>query len=378
MEASDAARGGLNLPLKDILAGLDSRWQELESIHQQAVALLHRRGHWDDFPKAPPTGVILEKHPGRRFCHALEQAQAAVPRPLEAVSAASCFRGSGRGRFCFCLWAVAAGPSIAVFGWQRLAVGGHQRRLRRAGRRRSPASGSTTLPSGDRSRPIWPCGRRCSRPGWDIPAVLEAAKAECQRLDATIIARHKTQIQKADETHAAAMASIEQRKQDDLQQAESTYPKRLADLAAWRDRTLKEIEEKYPALLRQIEEHYRTESERLRARHDQRTGGEPAAIRARVDRDGRAVADGHGAVSRVGRGDRRAPAARRFPIGTRTTGAAGRRRRRFRRSFRFGGSQIKLAEIRRRRARGRAASAGAGSISRCRCCCPFRGVRCCC
>ena len=40
MEAADAARGGLNLPLNDLLAGLDSRWQELANIHQQAVELL--------------------------------------------------------------------------------------------------------------------------------------------------------------------------------------------------------------------------------------------------------------------------------------------------------------------------------------------------
>ena len=107
MEAADAARGGLNLPLKEILAGLDTRWHELENIHQQAVALLQRRGHWDEFPEVAPTGVILEKHPGRRFCHALEQAQVqfrslakqVLPRLFQGVTTAgdiSCSCGPSR------------------------------------------------------------------------------------------------------------------------------------------------------------------------------------------------------------------------------------------------------------------------------------------
>ena len=52
---------------------LDDRWRELEDLHKQAVAILQKRGHWDRFPETP-TSVILEKHPGRRFCRALEQA----------------------------------------------------------------------------------------------------------------------------------------------------------------------------------------------------------------------------------------------------------------------------------------------------------------
>ncbi len=76
LEAADAARGGLNLPMKDLLSGLDDRWRQLQEILQQAVALMQRRGHWDGLPPPAPTNAILDKHPGRRFYHALEQAQA--------------------------------------------------------------------------------------------------------------------------------------------------------------------------------------------------------------------------------------------------------------------------------------------------------------
>ena len=105
--------------------------------------------------------------------------------------------------------------------------------------------------------------------GLGYPNVLETAKAECQRLDATIIARHKAQSQKADETFAAATARIERRRQKELQEADGAYPRRLADLAERRERMLKEIEDKGPPLLRRIEEQYTAESERIRQRHDQ-------------------------------------------------------------------------------------------------------------
>jgi DNA segregation ATPase FtsK/SpoIIIE, S-DNA-T family len=266
METSEASRGGLNLPLKEILAGLESRWQELENIHRQAVALLHSRGHWDELPEAPPPGVILEKHPGRRFCHALEQAQAQF-RALSKQFLPQLFVGLRPLWILLIMWAVAAFPSIGVLGWDNwlwVAVSGGATALvgvvagvwaSHVARRQSTeaylALRQTLLEAG--------LGR---------PAVLEAAKAECQRLDATIIARYKTHTYKADEAHTLALARIEQRKQSDLQHAEETYPKRLSELVAWRDRTLREIEQKYPPLLARIEEHYAAESQRLRLLHD--------------------------------------------------------------------------------------------------------------
>ncbi len=102
--------------------------------------------------------------------------------------------------------------------------------------------------------------------GLGRPAVLEAAKADCQRLEAVIVERQRVKNQKADEDFAAVQARIERSKQHDLQRVEGTYPKRLAELVAWRDRTQAEVEAKYPPLLRRIEEHYRLESGRLRRR----------------------------------------------------------------------------------------------------------------
>ncbi len=279
IEASDAARGNLNVPLDDLLAGLDSRWQELRNIHRQAVDLLNQRGHWDEFPAGPAVEVILEEHPGRRFCHAVEQAktQFAV---LAGQSLPRMFQGYRPWLILALLLALSSAPLILVFGWDDW-------------RWAAISAGFTALFSSITGALLsYIAWRRSTKAylvlrhsllqaGFGYPAVLEAAKEQCRQLDATIIGRHKADIQRAEETHAAVVTRIARRKRDDLQQADDTYPRRLAELAAWRDRTVKEIEEKYPALLREIDERYQTETEQLAARHA-RTVEE---IRQRFDRE---------------------------------------------------------------------------------------------
>jgi energy-coupling factor transporter ATP-binding protein EcfA2 len=210
---------------------------------------------------------LLEKHPGRRFCHALEQAQAQL-RDIEKQFLPHLFQGPRPAGIFLLLWAVVAFPLIAVFGWDDwrwAAISGG------AAVFVCLIAGTWTYHIAKRRSVEGYLALRKTllEAGLGYPAVLEAAKTECQRLDASIIARHKALTLKADETHAASITRSEQRKQAELQRAENTYPKRLADLDAWRDRTAKEIEAKYPPQLHQIGEDHRTESERLRLRHDQ-------------------------------------------------------------------------------------------------------------
>ncbi len=265
METSDAARGSLNVPLGDVLAGLDSRWQELANIHQKAVDLLYQRGHWDDFPAAPPTEVIVEKHPGRRFCHALEQAQAQFAE-LSNQYLPRLFQGFQPWAILLLLWILASAPLIDRFGltdwrWAALSTGFTALVASIAG------AVLSYIALRQSTRAYLALRQTLLQAGVGHPAVLEVAKAECQRLDATIISRHKSQIQQAEDAHSTALARIEQRKRAELEQADGTYPKRLAELDACRDRTLKADEEKHHHFLRQIEERYRTESEDLRAHH---------------------------------------------------------------------------------------------------------------
>ena len=110
MEAADAARGGLNLPLKEILAGLDTRWHELENIHQQAVALLQRRGHWDEFPEAARHGRDPRKASRAAVLPCPGAGPSPVPQPRQASPAAAVPRGA------------AAGDILALLGRGGLSV----------------------------------------------------------------------------------------------------------------------------------------------------------------------------------------------------------------------------------------------------------------
>ena len=214
--------------------------------------------------------------------------------------------------------------------------------------------------------------------GLGYPGVLEAAKAECQRLDATIIARHKAQIQEAEETHAAAVASIEQRKHETCNRPTAPIP---SDWPIWSPGAtgpLKEIEEKYPG---PAPPDRRAVSDRVgatRARHAAAHRGKPAAIRARVGRNwpsagGSGMERFRASVGEIGRVCRET-----FPDWNTDDWSRWTPPTAIPPVVRFGDSQIKLADDQGRSARRRAAAAAADSISRCRCCCPFRGVRCCC
>ena len=231
------------------------------------MELLQQRGHWDEFPEPSPPGVILEKQPGKRFCHALEQAQAQFGT-LSKQWLPQVFRGVRPLGIVLLLWLLAALPSAVAFGPQdwRWAVTSSVFAavvgivagtwIHYVARRKSVAA-------------YLALRRTMLEAGLGRPGVLEAAKADCQRLDAQIIERHRTHTRKADEEFAAAKVRIERRKQIDLERVEAIYPKKLAEVTAWRDRVQAEIEAKYPPLLEQIETRYRTEAERLRQRHAQ-------------------------------------------------------------------------------------------------------------
>ena len=273
IEAADAARGGLNLPLKVLLAGLDERWKQLDEIHQQAMAVLQRRGHWRSVPEAPPTPVMLEKHPGQRFRHALDEVQPQC-KALLGQRLPWWFQGFRPMLSFFVVWLMAAVPWFAGFA----ALEGHAGWIDW----RWPAASlvSAAVIWGAAAIWLYRIAKRRSldayvalrktllEAGLGCPTVnvLETAHADCRRLYDTIIARHKAQNQKADAAYAEGLARTEARRQRETEQAEAKYPKRLAELTAWRDRALQTIEEKYPPRLSQIQQEFAAQSKQLRVR----------------------------------------------------------------------------------------------------------------
>jgi DNA segregation ATPase FtsK/SpoIIIE, S-DNA-T family len=265
MAMTEAARGGSNLQVKDILEGLETRWKELQEIHQQAVDLLQRRGQWYDFADPPTEGLLLESHPAQRFCHALELARLQY-RALTRQVIPQFFTGIWPLVMYLVLWGAAIYPSERAFGWDNAlwaiasAVGAFVvfvifRALFYRITRRQATEGYLAL------------RRTLLEAGVDKPAVLEAAKTQCQRLYGAIASRHHSEISKADERFGAAMAKIQRRKEEVLQEAEVTYPARLAHIADACESDLDEINEKYPRLLREIDERFAAESQQLGAEH---------------------------------------------------------------------------------------------------------------
>ena len=164
---AEAAKGGSGVQLKEIQAQLESRWQELQTIHRQAVELLNRWGQWHDFVDPQPVSMLLERHPMRRFCHALDMARTQyhalaslfMPRLVQG------FRPMG---LALLLWAVMTVPAGALLGWNNIAAMGH-RQLRgdesvplRFHRRAGLHLGTAAV----RPTATWPCGGRCLKRAW--------------------------------------------------------------------------------------------------------------------------------------------------------------------------------------------------------------------
>ncbi len=326
LEAADAARGGLNLPLKDLLAGLDDRWRQLQEILQQAVALMQHRGHWDGLPPPAPTDVILDRHPGRRFYHALEQAQAQwrklakqrLPRPLSRAAPFWIF---------FLLWIVAAAPWFAAlrlddpllsvvgsFGCAALVEVVAGIWTYRVAKRRSVAA-------------YLALRQTLLEAGLGSATTLETAKSDCRRLDAAIIARHKAQTQKADEEHAAVTARIERRRAHDLQQADGQLSAAAGRLGGLAGRDARGDRGKVPSLAPATGRAFRRGIRRGSRPPPARPGREPAATSSRSGGTWPSAGDPASSSSAVGPTRRTRRAGRRFPTGTAPSGTAGRRRR---------------------------------------------------
>ena len=262
---AEAAKGSAGVQLPEMKQQLDARWRDIQAIHQEAIAVLQRWGQWHDFTEPPPNGSLLERHPARRFTHALETSQAQF-RTLSDQFAPWFFQGFRPLWIFLFLWGLAIYPSMVVLGsdtWVWAAVSG------------GVSFAVFTLVGGwlyNRVR------RRCSEgylalrrtlveAGLDRPSTLETAKSDCERLYAAIDNRYHGELKRASEKYAAAMAVCTHRKNEDLEQVEKKYPPLLEQLAAERQQGLLDVDERYPRLFREINDRFAAETTRLGEEH---------------------------------------------------------------------------------------------------------------
>ena len=180
----------MNIPLKEVLAGVESRWQH-EQIARASICWDH--GIRRDVPETPPVAVLLEKHPGPACpYHALELAQAQLHNLQKRHFWSRLHQGIWPLAIFLLICGLTVVPAGLIFGWNDwpfAAVSGGTAAIvsivvfiwsHHIAKRRSIdkylALRHTMLEA-----------------GLGQPTVLETAKIDCERLDATIHARHKAQ-----------------------------------------------------------------------------------------------------------------------------------------------------------------------------------------
>jgi hypothetical protein len=265
---SEAAKGGSGAQLKEIQAQVESRWQELQTIHRQAVALLNRWGQWRDFVDPQPVSMLLERHPMRRFCHALDMARTQY-HALASLVTPRLVQGFRPMGIALLLWAVMTVPAGALLGWNNYD-------------RWVIASAATSFfLFVSIGVPVYLLARRrCAdyylalrrtmlEAGLDRSSTLEMAKGDCQRLLEAIDSRQRAEIGRANETLFAAMGASLARRERETAEIEATYPPQLAAIRAARDEALQQADAKYPPLLREMESRYLAQSAALRETRQQ-------------------------------------------------------------------------------------------------------------
>ena len=246
---AEAARGGSGVQLKEIQAQLESRWQELQTIHRQAVALLNRWGQWHDFVDPQPVSMLLERHPVRRFCHALDMARTQY-HALASLFMPRLVQGLRPMGIVLLLWAVMTVPAGALFGWNNIdywvmasaATSYLPLRFPSACRSISWHGGGVPITT-------WPCGGRCWKRAWTAVPPWRWPRATangCWRPSTPASGPRSAGPTRS--SFAAMGASLAQRERETAE-IEATYPPRLAAIQAARDQVLQQAETKYPSLL---------------------------------------------------------------------------------------------------------------------------------
>ncbi|MGA2621917.1 MAG: FtsK/SpoIIIE domain-containing protein [Thermoguttaceae bacterium] len=265
---AEAAKGGAGVDLHAARAQLDARWRELQTIHQQAVALLQRWGQWREFVEPHSAVSLLEQNPMHRFAHALELARPQF-HALAGQIVPRFFQGLRPLGIVLLLAGLAALPAGAACGW-----GNYQYWVP------ASAGGSLALFAIVGGLLYGRARRRCAErycalrrtlleAGLDRPATLEAARADCRRLFAAVDSRQTAEAQQANDRFTATMGELLRRRERELDEIETQYPPRLIEIAAARQQALNDIEGKYPHLLRELEARFAAESEELTRRHAQ-------------------------------------------------------------------------------------------------------------
>jgi energy-coupling factor transporter ATP-binding protein EcfA2 len=256
---AEAAKAGSGV--KDAQVQLETRWKELQTIHQNAVALLERWGQLRQFSEPSSVTLLLERHPMQRFLRALDMARLQY-QSLRSLISPRFLTGLWPMAIVFLVWVVSVYPCGLAFGWDdwRWAAvscgGGLTIGLLIWGWLSVVARRQTT-------QAYMALRRTLLEAGLDRPATLETSKADCHRLYTAIENRQQADAKRASDKFAAAMAALTRRKEEDMGRLEAACLPRIAAITARRKQAVEDIETNYPRRLRESEERYQAEIARL-------------------------------------------------------------------------------------------------------------------
>jgi DNA segregation ATPase FtsK/SpoIIIE, S-DNA-T family len=265
---AEAARGGSGVQLKEIHAQLDSRWQELQTIHRQAVHQLNRWGQWRDFVDPQPVSILLERHPMRRFCHALDMARTQY-HALTSLFMPRLVQGLRPMGIMLLLWGVTTIPAGALLGWNKIdqwVIASVVATIFLSFSIGVPVNILARRRTADYYLAL---RRTMLEAGLDRSSTLEVAKGDCQRLLEAIDSRQRADTGRAHERLFSAMGASLARRERETAEIEATYPPQLAEIRAAHDNALQQADAKYPPLLREMENRYLAQSAALKETRQQ-------------------------------------------------------------------------------------------------------------
>lgn len=259
----EATRSGLNLRLKETQAQLETQWNELVQIQQDAVAVLRKRRQWRAYPE--PSVALAPGDPAARFAALTELAKQQL-RGLLGQVIPRWFEGAQPVGLFLLLSVLIIYPAALLTDWKPLfwiplslaggavltaLLGTWLYHVAKAQSAEAYGALRRTLLEADMAR----------RQAW------EAAKANCEQECTASCQKLNQELKKAEHAYAKTLAELRLQRQNELREADDKYPALLGKLLSQRDQRLAEARQKYAQQLAEIQQSFENESDRLLKAH---------------------------------------------------------------------------------------------------------------
>jgi len=261
----EAAKTGAQAALKESEQRIASQVHELTVVQRQAAELLHRRRQWREYPE--PQGNV-GKWEGGPVAH-LHQLTARAKDQLAAMhelSVPRLFEGAQPlGYFLLVCLVFVAPTAVAVrlAGWPWIVLSGCVAVAVYA----SMAAWLYAVARRQSTETYLALRRTLVAAGVVERRAREAVRAEYERRIAEATAQCDRETGQADTRYETVLADLTARHDREREEAENKYPPLLAEIPARRDRQLADAQTSYSERVRQLDERYGEDKQRVAEEH---------------------------------------------------------------------------------------------------------------